>query len=63
MKITTLKYGESQFWENYIFNGGSESRSLPISFVIYLSGMRWLCKKLTTDIQNSRQPQCGRLLF
>lgn len=36
MNITALKYGESVFGENYIFQGGSRERQLPISFVIYL---------------------------
>lgn len=35
-KITTLKYGESIFGENYIFRGGNPEKMLPISFVIYL---------------------------
>lgn len=36
MKIVALKYGESVFGENYIFNGGNSDKLLPISFTIYL---------------------------
>ena len=36
MKIIALKYGESVFGENHIFDGGREDLLLPISFVIYL---------------------------
>lgn len=35
-KIVAIKYGESVFGENYIFQGGSSAKMLPISFVIYL---------------------------
>ena len=36
MKIVALKYGESVYGENYIFQGGCKETLLPISFVIYL---------------------------
>ena len=36
MKIVALKYGESVFGENYIFENGKEGVLLPITFVIYL---------------------------
>ena len=36
MKLVVLKYGESVFGENFIFQGGSKTRLLPISFVCYL---------------------------
>lgn len=36
MQIAVIKYGESVFNENYIFQGGSPEVMCPISFVFYL---------------------------
>ncbi len=36
MKLTALKYGQSQIWESVVFEGGNEQNMLPISFLVYL---------------------------
>ena len=36
VKLTVVKYGDTVFGENYIFEGGDKSKLLPITFCIYL---------------------------